>query len=53
MNDLPEDQEALDLLDDYLARLQAGEAPDRDALIEQHPQLAAALDCLEALLIGS
>ena len=49
MNDPPDDQQALDLLDDYLARLQAGEAPDRDALLREHPELTSALDCLEAL----
>ena len=49
MNDPPDDQEALDLLDEYLARLQAGEAPDREALLSEHPELASALDCLEAL----
>ncbi len=49
MNDLPDDQEALDLLDGYLARLQAGEAPDRNALLREHPELASALACLEAL----
>ena len=49
MTDSPENQEALDLLDDYLARLQAGEAPDREALVRAHPELESALDCLEAL----
>ena len=41
--------DALNLLDAYLARLQAGEKPDRDALLREHPELASALDCLEAL----
>ncbi len=49
MNDPPEDQRALELLDDFLVRLQAGERPDRAALLRQHPELASALDCLEAL----
>ncbi len=49
MNDLPENQDALDLLDEYLARLQAGEAPDRDALLREHPELESVLDCLESL----
>ena len=38
-----------DVLDAYLARLQAGEKPDREALLREHPELASALDCLEAL----
>ncbi len=38
-----------DFLDAYLARLQAGEKPDRQALLRDHPELASALDCLEAL----
>ena len=29
--------------------LQAGEKPDRDALVREHPELASALDCLDAL----
>ena len=37
------------LLDSYLARLQAGETPDRDAVVREHPELASALDCLDAL----
>jgi serine/threonine-protein kinase len=38
-----------DALDAYLAALQAGERPDRQALLGKHPELASALDCLEAL----
>jgi len=49
MDDSPKDQETLNLLDEYLIRLQAGEAPDRDALLREHPELTSALDCLEAL----
>lgn len=41
--------EALDVLDAYLVRLQAGEKPDRAGLLREHPDLASALDCLEAL----
>ncbi len=37
------------LLDDYLARLHAGEKPDRAAILREHPELASALDCLDAL----
>jgi eukaryotic-like serine/threonine-protein kinase len=43
------DNDALNLLDAYLARLQAGEKPDRDALLREHPELGSAIDCLEAL----
>ena len=43
------DEDALRLLDDYLARLQAGERPDRAALVAAHPELASAIRCLEAL----
>jgi len=49
MTDARDDQEALDLLDDYLTRLQAGQTPDRQAVLETRPGLAPALDCLEAL----
>jgi len=38
-----------DVLEAYLARLQAGEKPDRQVLLREHPELASALDCLEAL----
>ena len=43
------DQNALGLLDAYLARLQAGERPDREALLKERPDLASAINCLEAL----
>ncbi len=49
MNTSPEDEKLASLLDDYLARIQAGEVPDREALLQQRPELASALDCLEAL----
>jgi len=48
-NDQDDDPEILELLDDYLAQLQAGIAPHREELLREHPQLASALDCLEAL----
>ncbi|NLF09603.1 MAG: serine/threonine protein kinase, partial [Pirellulaceae bacterium] len=44
-----EDDPALSILDEYLARLQSGESPDRDALLRDHPELASALECLDAL----
>jgi len=45
----PEDKQAIDLLDDYLSRLQAGERPDRDQLLREHPDLAPALEHLELM----
>ncbi len=49
MNTSPEDEKLAGLLDDYLAQIQAGEVPDREALVRERPELASALDCLEAL----
>ena len=49
MSASPDDQEVLSVLDDYLARLQAGEAADRGTLLRRRPELAAALDLLDAL----
>jgi eukaryotic-like serine/threonine-protein kinase len=44
-------EDSLRLLDAYLAQLQAGERPDREAIVREHPELASALDCLDALEI--
>jgi hypothetical protein len=41
--------EVVSILDAYMAELQAGSAPDRDALLAAHPELAAQL---EACLAG-
>ena len=49
MNDRRDDDDALDVLDAYLAQLQAGQRPDREAIVREHPELASALDCLDAL----
>lgn len=49
MPETPDDQPEFDLLDDYLQQLQAGQQPDREALLSEHPGLASALECLEAL----
>ena len=49
MTELPEDPQLVELLDEYLARLQAGEHPDRAAILSRYPQATSALDCLEAL----
>ncbi|MHC4403956.1 MAG: serine/threonine-protein kinase, partial [Planctomycetota bacterium] len=49
MDEPPEDPRLLDLLDDYLRRLQAGEPVDRARLLAEHPELASTLECLDAL----
>jgi len=49
MTETANDENALNLLDDYLARLQAGQSPDRAAVLRRCPRLASALDCLDAL----
>ena len=49
MDEPPEDREAFHALEDYLERLQCGEAPDRRSVLEKSPDLASALDCLEVL----
>jgi eukaryotic-like serine/threonine-protein kinase len=49
MVDSQDHDAALAILDAYLARLQAGEKPDRETLLRDHPDLASALNCLEAL----
>jgi serine/threonine-protein kinase len=46
---VPDEQHAAELLDAYLAQLQSGGKPDRDALLRAHPDLASAIKCLEAL----
>ena len=43
------DEHEFQILSKYLAQLQAGERPDREAFLREHPELASALDCLEAL----
>ncbi len=49
MDNSPDDRQVLELLDAYLARLQAGEAPNRETLLREHPELASAFDCMDAL----
>ena len=49
MSDSHDNDDALNVLDAYLAQLQAGERPDRETFVREHPELASALDCLEAL----
>jgi serine/threonine protein kinase len=45
----PPDDPAFELLNQYLERLHRGEKPDRQRLLAEHPELAAHLQCLEAL----
>lgn len=47
--DEPEDSRQAEMLDAYLSALQAGQRPDREALLAACPELASALDCLERL----
>jgi serine/threonine-protein kinase len=49
MSDVPENPETLVLLDAYLEQLQGGGQPDRQAILQRHPELESTLDCLEAL----
>ncbi len=49
MAEVPNNNHALNLLDAYLSRLQAGDASDREAVLREHPELASALNCLDAL----
>jgi eukaryotic-like serine/threonine-protein kinase len=42
-------EKEIEILDTYLAQLQAGDRPDRELFLRAHPELASALDCLEAL----
>jgi eukaryotic-like serine/threonine-protein kinase len=48
LHDAP-DAELAAMLDAYLSALQAGRQPDKKALLQRYPELAATLDCLEAL----
>ncbi len=43
------DDPAFELLNRYLERLQQGDYPDRQRLLAEHPELAPALKCLDAL----
>ncbi len=44
-----QDERLAEVLDAYVARLQAGQRPDREAVLRDHPELGSLLDCLEAL----
>jgi serine/threonine-protein kinase len=43
------EEHSFQILSAYLAQLQAGERPDRGEVLREHPELASALECLEAL----
>ncbi|MCR4411596.1 MAG: serine/threonine protein kinase [Thermoguttaceae bacterium] len=45
----PQDERLAEVLDAYVARLQAGQRPDREAILRDHPELGSLLDCLDAL----
>ncbi len=49
MVQLPENFAEFEALERYLELLQSGHQPDREQLLHEHPGLASALDCLEAL----
>lgn len=49
MNETPDDERLIELLDRYLAGIQAGKRPDREKLLDEHPELRSALECLETL----
>ena len=44
-----EEAPSFSVLNDYLERLHTGAAPPRAQLLAEHPELAPALDCLDAL----
>jgi hypothetical protein len=46
---MPLEEKELEILDAYLAQLQSGQRPDREAFLRDHPELASVLECLEAL----
>ena len=45
----PDDSQLAEILNAYLSQLHAGQRPDREALLREHPDLAASLKCIEAL----
>lgn len=46
----PQDDELdPEILDQFVRQIQAGEAPDRDSVLAEHPEVAELLDCLEGL----
>ncbi len=49
MDNLPETPETFSRLEAYLQQLQAGQKPDRESLVREHPELAPLLDCMEVL----
>jgi len=49
LNETTDDEPALMALEKYLPRRQAGQRPDRESILRERPELASALDCLDAL----
>ena len=49
MDDVSETPETFSHLEAYLQQLQAGQKPDRESLLREHPELGPLLDCLEVL----
>ncbi len=48
--DIPEDPRIVEVVHEYLTRLERGEVPDRTAFIQRYPDLAAIVEqCLEGL----
>src|SRR5262249_24053815 len=47
--DPPDNSDAFDRLDAYLTAMQAGKTPEKDRLLAEHPDLAAEMQCLDAL----
>src|SRR5471030_2526436 len=49
-----DDPRTFDVLNHYLEEIHGGKSPYRERFLKEHPELASALDCLEALdqLIG-
>jgi eukaryotic-like serine/threonine-protein kinase len=48
MSQVPDETEFA-VLNDYLAKLHAGQQPDKQAVLAAHPELVGVLECLEAL----
>src|SRR5260221_10955644 len=48
--DVPEDPRIVEVVNDYLTRMERGETPERTAFIQRYPELAGIVEqCLEGL----